>query len=162
MEQQIVNEAGLLETDDVVVRRLTDDDLDGVVRIDEASIGRNRYEFYKRRIERSMAESSIHLSLAAELDGMLVGFLTVTFYQGEFGRPEATAVLDAIGVHPDFRGKAVAHALMRQLEMNLRALHVERLRTDVDWDQFELLSFMRRAGFQPMARLCLEKVLEPR
>ena len=78
---------------------------DGVVRIDEASIGRNRREFYKRRIERSMAESSIHLSLAAELDGMLVGFLTVTFYQGEFGRPEPTAVLDAIGCIHGFIGR---------------------------------------------------------
>ena len=161
--EELVDEqdAGQLVTDSIPVRQLGMGDLDAVVRIDEASTGLSRREFFRRRIERTLAESSIHLSLAAELDGMVVGFLTVTFYQGEFGLPEQVAVLDAIGVHPEYRKRLVAFALMRQLEMNLRALHVERLRTEVDWDQFELLGFMRRMGFRPAARLCLEKLLVP-
>lgn len=152
-------EAGALDTDRVTVRTLTMDDLEAVVKIDQASTLVTRRDFYKQRIRRSLEESSIHLSLAAELDGVVVGFLTVTFFQGEFGLPDPSAVLDAIGVHPDHRGHHVAAALLRQLEMNLRALHVEVLRTEVDWEQGELLSFLRRAGFRPAHRLCLEKSL---
>lgn len=152
-------EAGALATDPITVRTLTMNDLDAVVKIDEAWTQVSRRDFYKQRIRRSLEESSIHLSLAAEIDGAVVGFLTVTFYQGEFGLPDPSAVLDAVGVHPDHRGNHVAAALLRQLEMNLRALHVETLRTEVDWDQGELIGFMRSSGFRPAPRLCLEKKL---
>jgi len=150
---------GELDTDHVVIRTLTLDDLDSVVRIDAASTGIARREFYKMKIERSISDSSVHLSLAAELDGFIVGFVTVAFYQGEFGKPEPTAVLDAIGVHPDYRGRKAAKALMLQLEMNLKALRVETIRTEVDWDQFDLLQVFAKAGFRPADRVCLEKAL---
>ncbi len=145
------------ELDNIVIRTLSMDDLDGVVRIDEASTQRNRKDFFRRRIRRTMEESSIHMSLAAELDGMMVGFLTVSLNLGEFGMTDTVAVLDAIGVHPDYRGRHVAAALLRQLEMQLRALHVETLRTEVEWDQWGLLAFLRNARFRPVPRLCLEK-----
>ncbi len=145
------------ELDNIVIRTLSMDDLDGVVRIDEASTQRNRKDFFRRRIRRTMEESSIHMSLAAELDGMMVGFLTVSLNLGEFGMTDTVAVLDAIGVHPDYRGRHVAAALLRQLEMQLRALHVETLRTEVEWDQWDLLAFLRNARFRPVPRLCLEK-----
>lgn len=151
-----------LEIERVLIRGLSMDDLDAVVRIDTASTHVNRRDFLHRRIRRSMEESSIHLSLAAELNGIMVGFLSVSFYQGEFGLPDTVAVIDTIGVHPEFRGKHVAAALMRQLEMQLRALHVETVRTEVDWDQWDLLSFLRNERFLPVPRLCLEKKLFPR
>jgi len=160
MEATALNtESKTLEIDAVTIRSLTMDDLDTVTRIDEASTQRSRKDFFRRRIRRSIDESSIYLSLAAELDGAMVGFVTVLFYQGEFGMSDTVAVLDAIGVHPEFRGRHVASALMRQLEMQLRALHVETLRTDVEWDQWELLSFLRNEQFRPVPRLSLEKKL---
>lgn len=147
------------ELDRIVIRTLSMDDLDGVVRIDEASTKRNRKDFFRRRIRRTMEESSIHLSLAAEVDGFMAGFLTVSLNLGEFGMTDTVAVLDAIGVHPDYRGRHVAQALMRQLEMQLRALHVEMIRTEVEWDQWDLLAFLRNSQFRPVPRLCLEKKL---
>jgi predicted N-acetyltransferase YhbS len=149
---------GVSELDAVVVRKLGPADLDAVARIDEAATGVPRPEFYRRRLDQAH-ESSIYLSLAAELDGMVVGFMMVTFFQGEFGRPEAWASLDAVGVHPEYAGRHVGKALLTQLEMNLRALRVERLRTDVDWTAFELLGFLAASGFAPAPRLALEKKL---
>ncbi len=70
--------------------------------------------------------------------------------------------LDTIGVHPEYRGRHVAAALMRQLELQLRALHVDALRTEVEWDHWDLLAFLRSAKFQPVPRLCLEKKLFPK
>lgn len=150
---------GVLETDAITVRTLTPGDLDAVVRIDAAATGSPRQDFFRTRIERSLRDSTIHLSLAAILDDHVVGFLAATFYYGEFGRPEPTCVVDALGVHPEYRHRKVAAALMRQLEVNLRALRVSRIRTEVDWNQLDLLGFFAAAGFAPGSRLCLEKPL---
>ena len=148
-----------LDTGGIVVRSLTLDDLDAVVQIDEAATGLARREFYHKRIRRSLEDSSIHLSLGAEVDGQLVGFVAVTFYTGEFGMPEPVAVLDAIGVHPAYQRRRVGTALLRQLETNLRGLGVRTMRTEADWDRIELLTFLARHGFRPAARLCLDKPL---
>jgi len=150
---------GELDTDHVHVRTLAESDLDAVVRIDAAATGFARQDFFRTRIQRSLRDSSIHLSLAAELDGHLVGFLAVTFYYGEFGKPEPVCVVDAMGVHPEYRHRKVAGALLRQLEANLRGLGVARIRTEVDWTQRDLLGFFAASGFLPAPRLCLEKPL---
>jgi GNAT superfamily N-acetyltransferase len=77
-------------------------------------------------------------------------------YYGEFGALEPAAVLDTLDVHPDFRGRGVAAALVRQLRTNLAGLGVARLRTEVDWDTPELLTFFAHEGFRPAPRFCLE------
>ena len=150
---------GELDTDHIPVRRLGPDDLEAVVRIDTAGTGHTRTEFYRTKLARALEDSGIQLSLAAELDEMVVGFLIVSFYYGEFGRPETVAVVEAFGVHPEYQGRKVAKALLRQLEMNLRALGVEEVRTEVGWDQLDLLSFLAHSGFRPAPRFCLEKRL---
>ena len=152
-------EVGELLTDRIPVRRLTSGDLPAVVRIDAASTGEVREDFYRAKLGRALEDSSVQLSLAAELDDHLVGFLIVTFYYGEFGMPETVAVVEALGVHPEYRGRQVGKALMRQLEMNLRALGVESVRTEVGWEQLELLRFLARMGFEPAPRFCLQKRL---
>ncbi|HJN91220.1 MAG TPA: GNAT family N-acetyltransferase, partial [Dehalococcoidia bacterium] len=77
-------------------------------------------------------------------------------YYGEFGIPEPVALLDAIGVSAGFAGQKVGRALLRQLAMNLNALNISTLRTEVDWEQGELMSFFRHAGFRPSTRICLD------
>jgi ribosomal protein S18 acetylase RimI-like enzyme len=149
----------VLENEDILIRNLTPDDLAAVVRVDETYSGVARTDFFRARIERSLQESSIHLSLAAELDDHLVGFVTVTFFQGEFGLPDRSAVVDAIGVHPDYAKHGVGRALLDQLEMNLKALHVDSLRTEASWDNFAMLRFFSSRGFTPDARVSLQKSL---
>ena len=153
-------EPGQLATDAVPVRTMTGADADAVAAIDELLIGRPRHEFFRRKIEVALREPGVKLSLVAELDGRPVGFLMASVDYGEFGKLEPAAVLDAVGVHPDFRGKLVGTALLRQLVMNLRALNIERVRTEVAWQQWELMGFFQRSGFQPAPRLCLEAEIE--
>ncbi len=62
---------------------------------------------------------------------------------------EPSASIDAIGVGPGFRGRHVGKALMRQLRLNLGALHISSLRTEVFWDDFELMVFFKSDGFAP-------------
>ena len=68
-------------------------------------------------------------------------------------------MIDSIGVDPPSRGQHVGQALLRQLLINLQALRVERVQTEVDWNQIDLLHFMHRNGFDPAPRVCLERQL---
>ncbi|MEE9383563.1 MAG: GNAT family N-acetyltransferase [Nannocystaceae bacterium] len=72
------------------------------------------------------------------------------------GAPEKTAVLDTLVVHPGYRGKGIGRSLVRQLRQNLVALRIGTLRTEVHWDDQQLLSFFHHEGFQPAPRFCLE------
>ncbi|MGE0708836.1 MAG: GNAT family N-acetyltransferase [Planctomycetota bacterium] len=149
------SEPGVLETDAVLIRELRPEDLGRVVRIDAQQGGRPRSEYYQRKLEEALAATP-RVSLAAELDGAVVGFLLGRLYYGEFGLPEPTAVIDSIGVDPAFEKRHVGAALMRQLVGNLRSLGIESIRTEVEWDARDLVAFLARQGFRPAPRLCLE------
>jgi ribosomal protein S18 acetylase RimI-like enzyme len=148
---------GSLDTDGVEVRTMRDGDLEAIVRIDERIGGRSRRKYFEARMAAALRESGIRISLVAEVDGGIAGFLMGSVFYGEFGRPEPSAAIDTIGVHPDFRGRRVGKALLRQLEMNMKALGIESLETQVDWNQWELLHFLEAAGFEPAPRICLRR-----
>ena len=149
-------ESERLDESKVVVRRLLPADFEAVVALDARLVGRRRTEYFKLKLDQSLAQSGIVVSLAAELDRCFVGFLLVRVYYGEFGILEPVAVLDTLGVHPDFRGRGVGAALLDQLRTDLRALGVARLQTEVSWDDPELLTFFQHQGFRPAARFCLD------
>ena len=144
------------EQDEITVRRLLPADLDPVIRLDAKITGRQRTEYFKLKLKENLAETGIKVSLAAELDGIFVGYLLARVYYGEFGMTEPAAVLDSLGVHPEFRQKGVGTALLRQLRMDLGGLGVGRLQTEVSWDDTDILAFFRHEGFRPAARLCLD------
>ena len=140
----------------VLVRNLDAGDLDAITTIDARSIGRRRDRFLKLKVEQALADSGIAISLAAELEGHVVGFLLARVYYGEFGVVEPEAVLDVIGVHPDYRGRQVAAALLDQLRTNLLGLGIVRLQTEVRWDNPGLVAFFQHEGFAIAPRICLD------
>ena len=146
--------------DQVVVRNLRPQDLDALIAIDARILGRRRDEFFKLKLRQAFTDSGIAVSLAAELEGQVVGFLLARVYYGEFGVTERVAVLDVLGVQPDFHGRHVGAALVDQLRTNLLGLGIRTLQTEVAWDSGELIAFFQRQGFMPAARLCLDLDLE--
>lgn len=145
--------------DGLVVRRLTVEDLARLVRIDEQRTGRSRRAWYEGKMERALTDSDVQISLGAELDGALVGALLGSLHYGEFGQPEPIAVLDTVLVDREYARRGIARAMFEQLAKNLRGLHIERIRTEVSWDEDELLRFFRGVGFTPVPRLVLETEL---
>ena len=145
-----------LEEQTVVVRRLRPADLGAVVALDAKNTGRVRDVYFRVKLAQNLAETGIQISLAAELQGAFAGFLLARVFYGEFGTLEPVAVLDTFGVHPDFRGRGVGRALLGQLRTNLRGLGIPRLRSDVGWDDQNLLGFFHHEGFRPAPILCLE------
>ena len=161
MSTKSLEEPGILETDHTLVRVMNQHDLEAVVKIDAAASGRRRPRYFELMLERAVKQAALQVSLAAEVDGRVVGFAIVSLYYGEYGVSEPTASLDAIGVDPANRGQHVGKALLRQLRLNLSALRVTTLRTEVSWDDFDLLAFFKKEGFSPARRLCLDCVLDP-
>ncbi len=143
----------------VCVPRLRPDDLQRVVTLDAKVVGRDRSQFYECLLERNLRDTGVQVSLGAELDGLFVGFLLARAWYGEFGTLEPHGVLEAFGVHPDFRQRGVGTALLEQLVTNLRGLRLATLRTEVDWDDIELMGFFHAQGFEPAKRFVLERRL---
>ena len=58
------------------------------------------------------------------------------------------------------KGKHIGRALFEQLETNLRAIGIETIQTQVEWNHFELLGFLKTLDFQPVPTLSLQKKLD--
>ena len=86
----------------------------------------------------------------------MVGFLLARVYYGEFGIMDKTAVMDAIVVHPDFVNHGVGSALIDQLRTNLLGLGITHVKTEVGWDNQDLLRFFHRQGFTMAPRVSLD------
>jgi len=147
---------GPLARDRIPVRAMRETDLRKLVEIDKRITGRDRRDYFDRKLEEALYESDVRVSLVAERDGEPVGFIMARVDFGEFGRVEAIAVLDTIGVDPAYRNQGIGRALLSQLFVNLSTLRVEGLRTVVGWSDQKLVTFLERCGFHPSQRLCLE------
>jgi predicted N-acetyltransferase YhbS len=141
------------------VRSLAEADLEAVARIDRRLTGHDRGAYMRRKLEEALTESAIRISLVALKDGTAAGYLMAAADYGDFGRAEPVAVIDTIGVDPNFSHSGVARALLSQLFINLGALRVERVESVVAKEHFELLGFFYRAGFGPSQRLAFVKSL---
>ena len=138
------------------VRRLTMDDLEAVVRIDKRITNTSRREYFKAKIAEAIKDSSMMVSLGAEHDGNLAGFLMGRVYYGEFGVADTVAILDTIGVDPLLGRSGIATALLNQFVTNMKGLGVESIRTQTNWNEWGLLRFLESSGFKPAPRISLE------
>ena len=148
-----------LSRDRVPVRSMKEDDLAAAVRIDRKLTGRDRSAYYAAKLREMLTESGIRVSLVAEEDGFVVGFVMARVDFGEFGKVDKAAILDTIGVHPGFAGSGIGHALLSQLFLNLATLQVETVLTQVSPENIGLHRFLYSCGFHPSQRLMLSKTI---
>jgi ribosomal protein S18 acetylase RimI-like enzyme len=146
-------------SEELPVRSLTERDLPAIVRLDRKITGRDRTAYLTRKAAEVLKQSAIRMSLVADVDGQLAGFLMARVDFGEFGRTEPTAVLDTIGVDPAYARRRVGRALVEQLLLNLGSLRAERVLTEVEWNHLPLLGFLARTGFRYAQRLAFEKAI---
>ena len=158
MEEDVLQETA---HEAIPVRKLVAADLDTIVRIDKRITGHSRRAFFAAKLEEAARDSGMMVSLGAEYDGQLAGFLMGRVYYGEFGIADSVAILDTIGVDPLLSRKGIARALLDQFATNMKGLGIERIRTQTDWNEWKLLRFLDATGFKPVPRLCLELTIDP-
>lgn len=146
-----------LARDIVPCRSLKASDLPALVRIGGEIFGRDRATYYQRKMNEVLNESGVRVSMVAELDDHVVGFVMARVDFGEFGRLEPGAVIDTIEVDPAYQQRHVGMALISQLQANLTSLRVDVARSAVYWNQFALLAFLEANGFTPSQRLSFRR-----
>jgi ribosomal protein S18 acetylase RimI-like enzyme len=151
------NDFDALGGDQIDVRAFQGADLGDIVRIDQRVAGRRREAYIRELVDEAMADSAVRVSLVARVDGIAAGFVMARADFGDYGRVEPVAVLDTIGVDPDYGNRGVGHALLSQLFANLRALGVERIETAVARENFGLLGFFYDLSFEQSQRLAFDK-----
>jgi ribosomal protein S18 acetylase RimI-like enzyme len=147
------NDFETLARDRVDVRSLAPGDLADLVRIDRNLMGRERRAYIEGLVAEALDDSAVRVSLTARVDGIVAGFAMARTDFGDFGRSEPVAVLDTIGIDPDYAHLHVATALLSQLFVNLGALRIERVETLVRRENFDLLGFLYSIGFRQSQRL---------
>ena len=83
--------------ENVKIRTLKKEDLDAIVEIDEKVLGENRKNYWERKLE-LMNHKSSQISLVAEVEGKVVGFILGDISGWEFGVPETIGWIDTIGI----------------------------------------------------------------
>jgi ribosomal protein S18 acetylase RimI-like enzyme len=139
------------------IRPLNQKDFKAVVVIDEKVFSHARPEYYETKFARALEEKNrIPLSLVAEIEGKVVGFVMCELFIGEYGIPVTTAALDTIGIDPDFQGQGIARQLMDELIGHLREIGVQRINALAEWNDWQLIRFFSAIGFAPAKTINLE------
>lgn len=142
------------------IRPLRADDLDAVIGIDSAGIGTSRRGYFEKRLAAATERPGDFVYSGIEHDGALAGFAFAKLVRGEFGKPGASAVLDAIGVAPAQARHGLGHALLAEVERVLAAKGVDRLTSQVGWADQAMVGFFGHAGFALAPRLVLTRTTQ--
>jgi GNAT superfamily N-acetyltransferase len=145
----------------VTVRSAEPSDVDAVVRIDEKLSGHTRKEYWQHRLEVAALRPP-WMSLVAETDGRVVGFLFGWVGESEFGIAGPTGWVDLIGVDPPYRGRGVGHALTERFIESGRELRaIEKVATLIDLGQADVREFFVRLGFHHGPMIQMEREVQP-
>jgi GNAT superfamily N-acetyltransferase len=147
------DDAHALARDRIPCRSMQPGDLEAIVKIARHIDGGGHRAYYTEKMDEAISRSGVRVSLVAEQDGRVAGFVMARVDFGEFGRMEPAAVIDSFAVDPGQARHHVGSALIGQLTANLRTLRCETVHTAVDWFQSDLLAFFRATGFAPSQRL---------
>jgi len=146
---------------DVSVRAIEPSDLPALMRIDEKLSSQTRKEYWDRRLEMAALRPP-WMSLVAETDGRIAGFLFGWVAESEFGMSQPTAWVDLIGVDPPYRGRGIAHALIDRFVRSAEQLRaIQKVATLIDLTQADVREFFLRQGFHHGPMIQMERDVRP-
>ena len=129
----------------VIIRQITEDDIEGVLAIDRGITGGDRALTYASA-PNSYVGGELGVSVVAEADGRVVGFLLGQITDSPFGRSD-TALLLLMGVDPGYRRRSIGSRLVQAFEECCRQKGVRSVHVMVSWQDWWLLSFIKSQGF---------------
>lgn len=149
----------------VKIRPLTLENIKDIVRIEERIEGRlgiineERMEYLKEATRYNIERSDPMMSLGAELDEKIVGFIIGEIRIWEFGIGEKTGWIRILGVDPDLQGRGIGKKLGESLLEHFKRRGIKRVRTMADWYTGDLISYFKSLGFNMLNMIPLEKEL---
>src|SRR3972149_291435 len=157
--------------DKVKIRVLDENDLDAGVGIDKRVVGKERRDFWKRKI--AYAGIYPRPALVAEIEGKVVGFILGYVSGWEFGVPDTIGWVEPLGVGPAYQRRGIGKLLFNDLieifkrsgrEETIEAEETEKLKVEgvnvvytlASWTDWDLLQFYHAMGFQKGGMLNLQ------
>ena len=150
----------------VKIRPLSLDNIKDIVRIEKhiegklGIINEERMEYLKEATRYNIERSDPMMSLGAELDGNIVGFIIGEIRIWEFGIGEKTGWIRILGVDPDFQRRGIGRKLGEALLEHFERRGIKRVRTMAEWYTGDLISFFKSLGFDMLNMIPLEKELK--
>ncbi len=150
----------------VTIRPLGLDNIQDIVRIEKRIEGKlgiiseERMEYLKEATRYNIERSDPMLSLAAELDKNIVGFIIGEIRAWEFGIAEKTGWIRILAVDPDFQRRGIGRKLGEALLEHFERRGIKRVRTMAEWYTGDLISFFKSLGFNMLNMIPLEKELK--
>jgi predicted N-acetyltransferase YhbS len=132
--------------EDLKIRPIRLEDLEAIVAIDEKVLGEKRRDYWENKLH-MMNEKASQVSLVAEVQGKVLGFILGDVSGWEFGVPDTIGWIDTLGVDPGHRKKGLAAALAQELVQRLKGMGVRTIYTLVSWNDWDLLQFFHAMGF---------------
>ena len=130
-----------------VVRPVRQRDLDWILEIEAASFGPDAYD---RNLFAEYTRKCGGLFLVAERGTKVTAYSITGIVPGKLG-PRAELV--SVAVHPAFRGKGAASALLDSTLRRLRRRNVAQLALMVKHDNLPALAFYKKYGFRILRRV---------
>ncbi len=129
-----------------ILRSLSELDLDDVIGLVERTTGHYQPDLWEDRVTYYLRRDP-EISLVAEQDGRLIGFVLADVRRGEFGLEQPSGWIEVLGVDPERSGSGVGRALIEELLARFRKRGISSVRTLVDQSMPELEGFFRKLGF---------------
>lgn len=130
----------------IKIRPLTKEDMEAIAEIDEKILGKNRKDYWEKKLKLT-SEKSSQVSLVAELEGKVLAFILGDVSGWEFGVPDTIGWIDTIGVDPAYQKKGLATTLANELIKRLKVIGARTIYTLVSWNDWDLLQFFHAIGF---------------
>lgn len=137
------------------VRRLAKTDLDSLLRIEKA-LADEVSDDLRSSILECFDPSRAPMSLGAELDGQLIGFIIGELKLWEFGEKQPVGWIKEVGVDPEYQGQGVGEVLGQELMRYFKSKGVRIVKTVVEWNSGDIISYFGTLGFKKGSQIVLE------
>jgi len=145
----------------LTIRNLRRVDLEAVVRIDSLATGYPRNRYFDRKFSRIFGEDAqLLISLAAEFEDRVIGYIMGEANTGEYGIPDPVASIDTIGIDPEYQRLGIGRILLDDYCALAAKAGIELMTTLVSRDDPELIEFFRSQDFKPAGMVALDRRLQ--
>ncbi len=145
MNYLVTHGSGRKTLEKITLRPLSIKDLDEVAQIDFSILGKQRREYWENKLKR-IEESGVP-SMAAEIDGKVIGFILGKASDREYGIPENVGWIDTIGVDKVWQGKGISQLLFKEMRYVFKKVGIDTIYVFVDRKTRDLVNFFDKMGF---------------
>jgi len=142
----------------LIIRNLKIGDSEDISRIQELITKEPSTIDYHKIVQEEVKKDN-SVTVVAELDGKVVGFIITYILHGGFGL-DNSAWIGLFGVEPKYMGSGIGKRMAKEVFDELTKMNIKNIFTSVKWDSVDLLSFFKSLGFDRCEFINLKKIID--